>query len=614
MLPPDSRAVLIEALRPPVGYVLDAAVATTFTLDLTAAVIPPLAFSSFAASSHLSDPVAVLESIRSAADRVDIFCQAGNISIPSRAPDLIAFVEPMVHAVKRPPGHLFHPKIWFVRFIDDAQAPAYRLLVLTRNLTSDRAWDIVVRLDSATVSRRQLPANVDLRDLLISLPERAVSPLATARRQRIEKLAYAAQYVEWERPEGVDRLTLHYLGGKKQRVLDFTGRRHLVVSPFLDDAALDSIAPRTQSLTVVSRPESLERLSPDQLARTIAYRVDSMAGVTTEEEVASTQSASGEPPADAAPPSPLSGLHAKLIVVEPFGRAERAKVFIGSANATSAALNGNVEFLVELEGKRRLFGVDAFLGEEGSFGSLIEQYDASGRAAKEPDEDERWELENRLRTIAEIRHTLTVEPADGPTALARDSHDLHLGTDRAYPIGDGWSATIELLTRPGVALSAEPSLALDARFAAVPTADISPFVAVRMTSPAGLQGGTVLLASLVGDPADRLDLVLARQIDTPEKFLRFLHLILSLGNPHLLAQLSGAAGDRSGRGIRMGSTGILELVLRALSEKPEALTDLGRLVSRLSATLKGRELLPDGFDALWKEVELARQHLRGTTL
>ena len=44
MLEPDSRVVLLDQLRPPPGYRLHAAVATTFTLDLATAVVPSLAF------------------------------------------------------------------------------------------------------------------------------------------------------------------------------------------------------------------------------------------------------------------------------------------------------------------------------------------------------------------------------------------------------------------------------------------------------------------------------------------------------------------------------------------------------------------------------------------
>ena len=45
MLAPDSREVLMDALRPPMGWRVDRVVATTYTLDLLALLTAPLAFS-----------------------------------------------------------------------------------------------------------------------------------------------------------------------------------------------------------------------------------------------------------------------------------------------------------------------------------------------------------------------------------------------------------------------------------------------------------------------------------------------------------------------------------------------------------------------------------------
>src|SRR5947207_15373245 len=116
MLAPDARAVLLQQLRAPVGYRLDAAVATTFTLDLAAALVPPLAFATFELN-NTPDPIAVMEAVRACTERVDLFCQAGQITVPGQASDLMAFLEPMVHEVRRPrPGHLFHPKLWLLRY------------------------------------------------------------------------------------------------------------------------------------------------------------------------------------------------------------------------------------------------------------------------------------------------------------------------------------------------------------------------------------------------------------------------------------------------------------------------------------------------------------------
>ena len=125
MLTPDARTVLLEDLRAPDGYTLDHAVTTTFTLDLTAAMLPPFAFADIGIGSSRPDPISMLQSLRRAGSKVDIFCQAGAIGVP-RSADLVAFLEPMVHQVVPPTGGLFHPKCWFLRFASPDREPRHQ--------------------------------------------------------------------------------------------------------------------------------------------------------------------------------------------------------------------------------------------------------------------------------------------------------------------------------------------------------------------------------------------------------------------------------------------------------------------------------------------------------
>jgi hypothetical protein len=121
---------------------------------LESALVVPLAFAGQVLRES-SDPVAVMEAIRGCADRVDVFCQAGQVTVPQQGVDLLAFLEPVVHLVRRPrPGRLFHPKLWALHFRDDTAGIDHaRLLVLSRNLTADRtSWDVCLRLDG-TVGR-----------------------------------------------------------------------------------------------------------------------------------------------------------------------------------------------------------------------------------------------------------------------------------------------------------------------------------------------------------------------------------------------------------------------------------------------------------------------------
>ena len=73
MLSPDSRALLLDALRPPAGYSLHRAVATTFTLDLTTALTVPLAFAGYRFQAE-PDPIEVMQSLREIGSRFDLFC------------------------------------------------------------------------------------------------------------------------------------------------------------------------------------------------------------------------------------------------------------------------------------------------------------------------------------------------------------------------------------------------------------------------------------------------------------------------------------------------------------------------------------------------------------
>jgi hypothetical protein len=81
MLSPDDRTLLVDLLAPPdAGFRLESAVATTFTLHLTALLPVPLGLAG-ADLSPSTDPLSILQAIRKYSDRIDVFCQAGHVSV-----------------------------------------------------------------------------------------------------------------------------------------------------------------------------------------------------------------------------------------------------------------------------------------------------------------------------------------------------------------------------------------------------------------------------------------------------------------------------------------------------------------------------------------------------
>ncbi|MGE0862148.1 MAG: phospholipase D-like domain-containing protein, partial [Gammaproteobacteria bacterium] len=364
MLNPDDRHTLLDALRPPPGYGLGCAVGTTFSLNLDCALTPPAAFALYSISdtdrTSTLEALELLESLRRHAERFTIFFQAGQVAVP-RQRRLFAFLEESVVAVRAPRGGVFHPKVWVLRFEALGAPPVFRALVASRNLTFDRSWDTLLRLDSVDTGDADVPT-IDgsaLAEFVAALPGLADSTPTVQRLADIARLASELRGVRWAAPAGMTGGRFHVFGIGDQAVpLPFpdTADRMAVISPFLSSGLLHRL-PRVEGRTViVSRPDELRAngkavtamfdeawvLDPD--AMPAAIEVPEQGGHAT----------------SADPSLPLEGLHAKVYV---FDRGDRTVLLTGSANATRAAFNDNVEVLVELEGSSRAFGIEALLAE-----------------------------------------------------------------------------------------------------------------------------------------------------------------------------------------------------------------------------------------------------------
>lgn len=572
MLEPDGRAALSEQLRPPAGFALLHAVGTTFTLDLTSALSVPLSF----AGHHVretDDPIAILDAVWRAADRVDVFAQAGHVVAPRQATDLVAFLEPMIHPVVAPRrGTLFHPKVWMLEF-GRGEERSYRFLCSSRNLTADRSWDVMVRLDgTASVGAFAGLNGGAIADLLRALPGMAVTPLPLERVDRIRGLAERVGGVEWEAPADVREVTLHALGIGGPSSLDFGGKRHLVISPFLSDDGIALVTGRSkEKIQVISRAESLEALKPETLANISGFVLDEAARDTEE-----------------ADDDPLVGLHAKVVALD---RQPGSSVFIGSANATGAAHGGNVEFIVELVGPQPRVGVGAIFGDTSALRNLVIPYEATGGTQPSEKEKADFALEVALRNLAGIRLRNTVIPTD-------ETFTVTIEPLEQVKIGAEFASTVQLLTRPGNSAPLPQEVSSRAQFLTLPLTDVTPFVVLRVRDGRGEERSTIVRAELVGDLPHRRDAVLARQIDSPQKFLQFLLLLLSLGGAdagRFLLGTAGGAGEWTGDG-----GGIFESLVTALGARSGALDDLGRLIERLRAD--NPTVLPPGFDELWASV------------
>ena len=125
-----------------------------------------------------------------------------------------------------------------------------------------------------------------------------------------------------------------------------------MVSPFVNDDFFTRVHPAPVD-ELVSRQEQL-----DQLEQATFERVKTQTYVFDDGSLADRE-AEAEQTSPHDPGRPLMGLHAKIFAFENEGR---ARLFLGSANATGAAFSSNVEILLELVGSKEVLGIDQLCG------------------------------------------------------------------------------------------------------------------------------------------------------------------------------------------------------------------------------------------------------------
>lgn len=604
MIEPNDRSTLTEALQPPPGYRFDAGVATTYSLSLGALLGLPAHMAVLPGQEGTAedDPVRALEGLRRASQKLAVFCERGRVGAPARGNALAVMAEGMVHEVRAKHGGSFHPKLWALRFIAENKGTTpkhrVRLLVLTRNLTWDRCWDLTLCLEGEPMpAKPEDNRNKAVADLLRWLPLNVVGKAPDAARQAmISSLAKDIERAKWELPEGFTQLQLHVLGmGTRPAPWvpfadDGNTSEALIISPFVAGHALQVMASRCSgAVQVISRSDELDQVSPSVL--------DGLGGVHVLKPEADLSE--GEEDVDG---DMLHGLHAKMAV---FQRGQRVHVAVGSANYTNRILQEgtNVEVVAELSGMlRKLPSPSQWLGEK-YLAPMLDSYTPA--AEPDPEVAERREIEDRLDTlraqVAKVEWVMACARAqDAGWKLLLSSSNLHIEgcTLQAWPLAV-------------LAERAQPVVGGKAELGTFASHEVSALVGFRLAledvRAAALGVGSVcfaLEAKLKDAPGDRGDALMAHLLGNRAAFLRYLGLLLD--DPTLAGGASGGeAKSPKGKGAAGLATDspLFERLLRIYAREPERLQTIDRVVKRLKGReVAGESCLPDEFVALWNVV------------
>ena len=627
MLDPYDRLQLVSELRPPDGFEFDCGIGTTFSLDLESLLTVPLSLALCEFESRedaLDNPEAVLEGLRRIAGKLHVFCHRGRIKRPKEGMLLFSFLEEMVvQALPDNNTGAFHPKVWVLRYRRGDEA-ILRVLVLSRNLTFDKSWDTALVLEGTVQPERTSGVRKNRR---LAQFVRALADMSGEHGESLklplESLAADVMRTEFEIPEGFDDFAFWPLGigADVPSVLDGQHSRLMVISPFLSELSpkresspLDFLLYKRSAVTenvLVSRPDQLDALKPESItelqATTRIYVLDD-AAVSTSQEEGESDDVPVERPIDS-----LSGLHAKVYVIE---SGAKVSILAGSANATNAAWgNGgestNVEFVVELIGARKNVGIDALLGnqaaaEAGAGGMLrmLKPYNKpdtpveieADQVALEKMIDMTWrhfaaaaiDVEIFPDDAGDFRADLTVPSLDIPDGIRCYAWPLMLPQGRAQEIkGDKKKKVINF---NGISIFA-----------------LTPFWAFRLRGKIGKAEQTVefvLRLPLKGMPEGRMAAIMSSMINSSERFLRYLALLLSddPSEPGGVVLRQGKKGNGTADGVDLSweSTVILESLVRAYSRNPKRLERIEALLTDLRQGATDTSVIPSEFEDVWQ--------------
>jgi hypothetical protein len=543
----------------------------------------------------LDSRIALLEALRRTVNRLTLYCERGQIAA-ERTSALATLLEPMVREVAVDAGS-FHAKVWLLRYVaisdvSDTTPVLLRLGIPSRNVTLDRSWDVALVLDGYPTGRVKAD-NRPLAQLLMWLAQRDPS-LTPERREQIELLRDEASRTDWDYPPGIDSLEFA-VSGIGRRINGWPllpgARRLAVISPFLRGTALNQLAQAAAPgapLTLVSRADELSAL-PAAFGRERLWRPhvlhQGLFDEPGEDPASSSGAATGE-------------LHAKIYLGDyAAGRGGNLAIVVGSANATNAALvdQRNVEIMVRLTGRRGALGnIEDLLGPT-ALGRYLRDFEWPAKPTNSTLSPAEQKLDSARQSLLDAKWKLRFAQA----GVKEWSPFLSSSSPVQFPTSV--SCTVRLATMPenrAIGLSADQKSTALARCA---TADATAFVAFALSIEGADDVRLVLNLPDAEMPDGRDSAVLRSVISNSQAFLSYLRFLLGdLGGIEAFEELLRANKEVPGPAAdSIATVPLLEDLVRALSQAPERLVAIQRLMRQVAADGELRAIVPAGFEALW---------------
>lgn len=604
MFRPDSNSDRTDygnILMPPKGYKLESAVGTTYSLDLEAlsAVAVCLGLSEEADSRLMQNPICMLNALQKVSDRLILFCEAGQIKVPSKPTALSVLLEKIVVEVALPKDKsmgrypAFHPKTWVLSYINSEGDRKYRFVVMSRNLTFDRSWDISFAMDSSKKvrqKRKSTPICNFLEYLACNVNKQCIDYVK--KRNLIRKMMKEIKDISFSLDNNVfgENFEIFPLGiGEKSYKIendklfctqkgnaDSTFNELVIMSPFLSGSVIADFNLADRALSECSRTLITRR---SELGKLRECDVNNFTIYTLKDEIIDGEDEISDESSDKI----KQDIHAKIYLRRKYADVD---LYLGSMNASYSAINKNVEMMVKLSTKNKHLNGERFLDDI---------FCGSADDTKNP--FEQVTIESAIDDTADINRNIL---EDKIKYLCRTKKIAYISKDDFNM--DKYNIKIEFAgidTDESIMISPINSkrrhvLSEHMEFLDLDILQLSEFYKVEIKS-----GDTVLnkiiMIPTIGFPDNRENIVVNSIIGDKVSFIEYISLVL--GDDYILSMIEGKQIRESGIYNKGGiMPAIYEKMLKVAVIEPEKIKDIGYVLKMVNDS----EIIPDEFRSLYE--------------
>ena len=602
MFRPDSNCDRTDyniILMPPDGYKLDKAIGTTYSLDLEAltAVAICLGLSEETDSKLMQNPISMLNALQKVSDKIILFCEAGQIKAPLKPTALSILLEKMVVEVALPKDRqlgrypAFHPKTWILSYVNKDGDKKYRFVVMSRNLTFDRSWDVSFSMDSSRMVRQKKKTKpiINFLDFLsgsVSNNAKDAGKKRTLIRNMQVELADVSFSLDSKEfgenfeilPLGIGKnayqMSEDVLFSTDRNSADSTFHELVVMSPFLSESVIAdfNIAERGLSdskRTLITRRSELSKLKE--------MDTDNFTIYVLKDEIVDGEDAISDVMTD----KMKQDIHAKIYIRRKYADVD---LYLGSMNASYSAINKNVEMMLWLGTKNKYlngekFLKDIFCGPADDVKNPFEKVTVMD-AVQDIDGDNKNALEQKIKELCRAKRKATI---------TEDNYGKYKVTVE-FP---GVTSDKTIMVSPFNSKQ-EHTLCEKIEFTDLEILQLSEFY--ELTAKEGEDEiHRIIMIPTIGFPEDRESAVVNSIVKDRASFVEYIAFVL--GDDYLASMLEKKQIGESGifQHSNDAMPVLYEKMLKTSVEEPERFRDIGYVLKMVT----DKEIIPDEFRELY---------------